>query len=248
MNDIFSLLRSFPVHLRLEEIGRKLRTGDVVPPENERSPSPPPIYGPDGKRANTREVRYRAKLENERHKVVERAIKIDPNFRPPTDYKKPTKMQDKVYIPTREFPDINFIGLLIGPRGNTLKKLESESGAKVSIRGKGSVKEGKQSTASTMNEEEDLHCLVSADTEDKVQKAVSLIYKVIETAANVPETDNELKRMQLRELAALNGTLRDDENQACLNCGAMWVVSARDRVVFPFILLTDHKTSSLFFL
>jgi splicing factor 1 len=129
----------------------------------------------------------------------------------------------QVYIPTREFPEINFIGLLIGPRGNTLKKLESDSGAKVSIRGKGSVKEGKQSTAASMNEEEDLHCLVSADSEDKVTKAVQLIYKVIETASNVPEGENELKRMQLRELAALNGTLRDDENQACLNCGAMWV-------------------------
>lgn len=28
-----------------------------------------------------------------------------------------------------------------------------------------------------------------------------------------------MKRNQLRELAALNGTLRDDENQACQNCG-----------------------------
>lgn len=27
--------------------------------------------------------------------------------------------------------------------------------------------------------------------------------------------------MQLRELASLNGTLRDDENQTCLNCGAL---------------------------
>lgn len=27
-----------------------------------------------------------------------------------------------------------------------------------------------------------------------------------------------MKRNQLRELAALNGTLRDDENQACQNC------------------------------
>lgn len=27
--------------------------------------------------------------------------------------------------------------------------------------------------------------------------------------------------MQLRELASLNGTLRDDENQTCLNCGGL---------------------------
>ncbi|KAI7526044.1 Branchpoint-bridging [Hortaea werneckii] len=58
-----------------------------------------------------------------------------------------------------------------------------------------------------------------ADTEDKVNKAKQLIHNVIETAASIPEGQNELKRNQLRELAALNGTLRDDENQACQNCG-----------------------------
>lgn len=29
-------------------------------------------------------------------------------------------------IPQEEHPDINFVGLLIGPRGNTLKTLERE--------------------------------------------------------------------------------------------------------------------------
>ena len=58
-----------------------------------------------------------------------------------------------------------------------------------------------------------------ADTEEKVEKAKRLIHNVIETAASIPEGQNELKRNQLRELAALNGTLRDDENQACQNCG-----------------------------
>jgi splicing factor 1 len=98
--------------------------------------------------------------------------------------------------------------------------MESESGAKIAIRGKGSVKEGKgrSDAAHTSNQEEDLHCLIMADTEDKVNKAKELIHNVIETAASIPEGQNELKRNQLRELAALNGTLRDDENQACQNC------------------------------
>lgn len=113
------------------------------------------------------------------------------------------------------------VGLLIGPRGNTLKKMETESGAKIAIRGKGSVKEGKgrSDAAHSSNQEEDLHCLIMADTEEKVNKAKQLIHNVIETAASIPEGQNELKRNQLRELAALNGTLRDDENQACQNCG-----------------------------
>jgi splicing factor 1 len=99
--------------------------------------------------------------------------------------------------------------------------MESESGAKIAIRGKGSVKEGKgrSDAAHSSNQEEDLHCLIMADTEDKVNKAKKLIHNVIETAASIPEGQNELKRNQLRELAALNGTLRDDENQACQNCG-----------------------------
>ena len=98
--------------------------------------------------------------------------------------------------------------------------METESGAKIAIRGKGSVKEGKgrSDAAHTSNQEEDLHCLIMADTEDKVNKAKQLIHNVIETAASIPEGQNELKRNQLRELAALNGTLRDDENQACQNC------------------------------
>jgi splicing factor 1 len=48
--------------------------------------------------------------------------------------------------------------------------MEQESGAKIFIRGKGSVKEGKgRSDAAAMsNLEEDLHCLVTADSEEKV--------------------------------------------------------------------------------
>jgi splicing factor 1 len=40
-------------------------------------------------------------------------------------------------------------------------------------------------------------------------------------AASTPEGQNDHKRNQLRELAALNGTLRDDENQICQNCGGV---------------------------
>ncbi|RMD41180.1 hypothetical protein DV735_g3945, partial [Chaetothyriales sp. CBS 134920] len=216
-------LEAYTLHLRIEEISQKLRINDVVPAEGDRSPSPPPQYDNLGRRVNTREFRYRKKLEDERHKLVEKAMKTIPNYHPPSDYRRPTKTQEKVYVPVNDYPEINFIGLLIGPRGNTLKKMESESGAKIAIRGKGSVKEGKgrSDAAHASNQEEDLHCLIMADTEEKVNKAKQLIHNVIETAASIPEGQNELKRNQLRELAALNGTLRDDENQACQNCGQL---------------------------
>ncbi|MCJ1244133.1 hypothetical protein MMC30_001331 [Trapelia coarctata] len=214
-------LEAYTLHLRIQEISEKLRIDDVVPADGDRSPSPPPQYDNFGRRVNTREYRYRKRLEDERHRQIEKAMKIIPNYHPPSDYRRPTKTQEKVYVPVNDYPEINFIGLLIGPRGNTLKKMETESQAKIAIRGKGSVKEGKgrSDAAHTSNQEEDLHCLIMADTEEKVNKAKKLIHQVIETAASIPEGQNELKRNQLRELAALNGTLRDDENQACQNCG-----------------------------
>jgi splicing factor 1 len=43
----------------------------------------------------------------------------------------------------------------------------------------------------------------------------------VSQAASTPEGQNDHKRNQLRELAALNGTLRDDENQICQNCGGV---------------------------
>ncbi|KAJ1330257.1 hypothetical protein BSLG_009572 [Batrachochytrium salamandrivorans] len=200
---------SYVIHVRLEDISRSLRAGDFVPLDK-RSVSPPPEYGADGRRINTREFRYRKKLEDERHVLVDKAIKTIPGFRPPAEYKRPTKILDKIYIPVR-------------PRGNTLKKIEAESGAKISIRGKGSVKEGRSrgDGAPQPGEEEDLHCVVSGDTDDKIRHGVEMINKIIETATSVPEGQNELKRNQLRELAALNGTLRDDENQICNNCGGV---------------------------
>ena len=112
-------------------------------------------------------------------------MKNDPNFRPPMEYhqqKRSQRPSEKVYIPVKEFPEINFFGLLVGPRGNSLKKMERDSGAKISIRGKGSVKEGKARPEQYAEDaEEDLHCLVTADVPEKVTACVRMINKVIET-------------------------------------------------------------------
>ena len=36
------------------------------------------------------------------------------------------RVSERVAIPAEMNPNINFVGLLIGPRGNTLKKIEKE--------------------------------------------------------------------------------------------------------------------------
>ncbi|MGH0185091.1 UNVERIFIED_CONTAM: hypothetical protein FKN15_016813 [Acipenser sinensis] len=211
--------RAYIVQLQIEDLTRKLRTGDLgIPPNPEdRSPSPEPIYNSEGKRLNTREYRTRKKLEEERHLMIQEMVALNPEFKPPADYKPPaTRVSDKVMIPQDEYPEINFVGLLIGPRGNTLKNIEKECTAKIMIRGKGSVKEGKVGRKDGQmlpGEDEPLHALVTANTMENVKKAVEQIRNILKQGIETPEDQNDLRKMQLRELARLNGTLREDDNR-----------------------------------
>ncbi|KAK6155923.1 hypothetical protein DH2020_010171 [Rehmannia glutinosa] len=203
----------------LLEISRKLQSGMLLDdtPEGARSPSPEPIYDNMGVRINTREYRAREKLNSERQAIISQIIKKNPAFKPPADYR-PPKLQKKLYIPMKEYPGYNFIGLIIGPRGNTQKRMERETGAKIVIRGKGSVKEGrlqqKRDLKPDLAENEDLHVMVEADTQEALEAAAGMVEKLLQP---VDEVLNEHKRQQLKELAALNGTIRDEE--FCRLCG-----------------------------
>lgn len=221
--------------LRIEELHQMLLTDTVLPANAfRRCPSPPPQYDSSGVRTNTRQRRYRAALEDEYHGLVQRAVQTLPGYRPPRGYitrpARASKVTDKVYIPTKEFPGVNFIGQLLGPRGRSLADMSTHSGANIVIRGKGSVKEGRQGRdqrpsrhphyhrgaagqepMDTNDPNEPLHCLITADTKDKVDRARELVQDVIERAATTPEHANARKRQQLRDLAVANGTFRDDE-------------------------------------
>ncbi|XP_042506454.1 splicing factor-like protein 1 [Macadamia integrifolia] len=210
------------LNARLMEINRLLQSaqsGALLDdrPEGARSPSPEPLYDNMGHRINTREYRAREKLTQERREIISQIIKRNPAFKPPPDYR-PPKLQKKLYIPMKEYPGYNFIGLIIGPRGNTQKRMEKETGAKIVIRGKGSIKEGrlqqKRDLKPDPSENEDLHVLVEAETQEGLDAAASMVEKLLQP---VDEGLNEHKRQQLRELAALNGTIRDDEY--CRLCG-----------------------------
>lgn len=176
--------------------------------EGERSPSPEPIYDDLGLRINTREKGLRQKLVQKRQNIISKLIESNPSFSPPPDYK-PPKLFKKLYIPVKEFPDYNFVGLIIGPRGNTTKRMENETGAKIHVRGKGCSKTPINSASS----KEDLHVYVEADNKNSLDAAVAMVEKLL-----IPvEGRNEHKEAQLKELAMLNGTVRDEN--VCYVCG-----------------------------
>lgn len=173
-----------------------------------RSPSPTPVYDNMGRRLNTREQRAKDKLMAERQRLVERAKVISPSYRAPLDYRPfSTKKIRKIYVPVKEYPDYNFIGLILGPRGITQRQMEQETGAKISLRGRGSVRDGKgRSATKDNNEDDDLHVVISGDSEESLDHAEALVRRLL---VPVEEGKNDIKRKQLRKLAELNGTLKD---------------------------------------
>jgi hypothetical protein len=40
-------------------------------------------------------------------------MKVVPNYHPPSDYRRPTKTQEKVYVPVNDYPEINFSTILL---------------------------------------------------------------------------------------------------------------------------------------
>jgi splicing factor 1 len=198
------------VRNRLEQITRVINTNSIPVDELCRSPSPEPRYDTRGKRVNTRPDRARDKLETERHKLCAQLKTLDPNFRPPSGMRA-LKVADKLYIPKEKEGTVNYIGLILGPRGTTQKALEREFTCRVAIRGKGSVKDGRARGPAAPDDDDKLHVVISAegiDALERIEKCKAKIKHIITPRA---DDENDHKQKQLRELARINGTLRDQD-------------------------------------
>ncbi|VDO69741.1 unnamed protein product [Heligmosomoides polygyrus] len=134
---------------------------------------------------------------------------------------------EKVFVPAKEHPDYNFVGRILGPRGMTAKQLEQETGCKIMVRGRGSMRDKKKEELNRGKPNwehlsEELHVLIQCeDTPNrarvKLARAVEEVKKLLVPA---PEGEDELKRKQLMELAIINGTYRSATEQAAAAAAA----------------------------
>ncbi|XP_078181821.1 RNA-binding KH domain-containing protein isoform X1 [Carex rostrata] len=123
-------------------------------------------------------------------------------------------------VPADKYPNFNFVGRLLGPRGNSLKRVEATTQCRVYIRGRGSVKD----SVKVLEEDklrdkpgyehlnDPLHVLVEAEfpadiVDTRLNQAVSILEDLLKP---VDESMDYYKKQQLRELAILNGTLREE--------------------------------------
>lgn len=200
--------------IKLQDINKKLAQPWAPNESGDRSPSPEPIYNADGQRTNTRQQRWIGKLMADRTECIKKILELNPSMQIRLPAQKAVK---KIPIPQARYPDYNFIGLIIGPRGNTQKRMERETGAKIVIRGKGANKGGKKRDQRPMEgDDEELHVHISGNSQESVDKATILIEQLL-----VPQNEsaNVHKAKQLQELAAINGTQRD--SLTCKVCGEM---------------------------
>ncbi|XP_042446454.1 KH domain-containing protein At1g09660/At1g09670-like [Zingiber officinale] len=119
-----------------------------------------------------------------------------------------------------KYPSYNFVGRLLGPRGNSLKRVEASTQYRVYIRGRGSVKDSimEESLRDKPGYEhlnEPLHILLEAEfTPDILDARLTQVVTTLEDLLkSVDESMDYYKKQQLGELAILNGTLREESPQ-----------------------------------
>lgn len=100
-----------------------------------------------------------------------------------------SKIKKKIYLPRQT--GVNYIGLIIGPRGLYQKRLEEESGCKILIRGKGSQKEG---APPQPDDDDDQHVLIIGDSPENVKKAKNAIERIMSAD---DATRNKIREEQL---------------------------------------------------
>jgi len=125
---------------------------------------------------------------------------------------KPVRVVVKVLVPVKEHPRFNFVGKLLGPRGNSLKRLQEETMTKMAILGRGSMrdKQKEEECRNTLDPKyshltDDLHVEIAAlappaEAHARIAFALAEIRKYL-----VPDANDEIRMEQLREIQVSEG-------------------------------------------
>ncbi|XP_073297238.1 KH domain-containing protein At4g26480-like [Primulina huaijiensis] len=126
----------------------------------------------------------------------------------------------RVDIPVDQYPNFDFVGRLLGPRGNSLKRVKATTDCHVLIRGRGSIKDPvredmMRGKPGYEHLNEPLHVLVVSELPVKIiDSCLMQEREIIEDLLKpMDESEDFFKKQQLRELAMLNGTLREEGSQ-----------------------------------
>ena len=199
---------------RLEELDRKLKLGELEDVDEDiRAPSPPPTYDANGNRTNSREVRIKRAMDSEYSRLVRFMMKHVPGYTAPAHWK-PDKLMKKLIIPVKRYPDVNFMGIIVGARGQNHKRLQQSTNCKIEIRG-----QGVQANPNNMHESNmPQHVHIEGDKEDDLDLAEKLILPLLDPTR--PEFEQQ-RQAGLEQLAIVHGVDLQVADMKCLICGAL---------------------------
>ncbi|KAL8126115.1 hypothetical protein AgCh_013415 [Apium graveolens] len=119
----------------------------------------------------------------------------------------------ELYVPVKEYPTYNFISLILGPKGNTQKRMELKSGARIRLRGKDSSKSAQEADSS---EDEELNVYIEAIGQKSLDAAVCMVEKLLIPAE---EGVNDVRQAQPQELSSLNAEAINNSCSVCKGTG-----------------------------
>ncbi|XP_018602450.2 KH domain-containing, RNA-binding, signal transduction-associated protein 1-like [Scleropages formosus] len=122
------------------------------------------------------------------------------------------KLKERVLIPVKQYPKFNFVGKILGPQGNTIKRLQEETGAKISVLGKGSMRDKtKEEQLRKGGEPKYAHLSMELHVFIEVFAPVPEAYLRMAHAMEevkkflIPDTMDEICQKQFMEMSYLNG-------------------------------------------
>ncbi|XP_064543969.1 KH domain-containing, RNA-binding, signal transduction-associated protein 3 [Drosophila montana] len=124
---------------------------------------------------------------------------------------KPMKITQKVFVPVKQYPKFNFTGKILGPKGNSLRRLQDETQCKIAIKGRSSIRDrSKEEQLRNSGDpryahlQKDLFLEVStvatpAECYARIAYALAEIRKYL-----IPDKNDEVSHEQLRELMEMD--------------------------------------------
>ncbi|XP_020707250.1 KH domain-containing, RNA-binding, signal transduction-associated protein 2-like isoform X4 [Athalia rosae] len=121
---------------------------------------------------------------------------------------KPIRVAVKVLVPVREHPkQFNFVGKLLGPKGNSMKRLQEETMCKMAVLGRGSMKDRQKEEECRQSLDpkyahlsDDLHVEIAAlappaEAHARIAFALAEVRKYL-----IPDNNDNIRQEQMREM------------------------------------------------
>jgi len=129
---------------------------------------------------------------------------------------KPVRLTVRIAVPVKEHPKFNFVGKLLGPKGNSLKRLQEETLTKMAVLGKGSMRDKAREEELRLSKDpkylhlsEDLHVEVTAfappaEAHARLSYALTEVRKYL-----IPDSNDQIRQLQMKELEILSNMSAD---------------------------------------